>query len=46
MPQKHKNSDCVMAIGLYGMRWIFVIAGLACTVIATIIAISLPDLMR
>ena len=28
------------------MRWIFVIAGLACAVIATIIAISLPSLMQ
>jgi CHASE3 domain sensor protein len=28
------------------MRWVFVIAGIVCAVIATIIAISLPDLIQ
>jgi hypothetical protein len=28
------------------MRLVFVIAGIACAVIATIIAISIPDLLR
>jgi hypothetical protein len=28
------------------MRWAFVIAGIACAVIATIIAISIPDLIQ
>ena len=28
------------------MRWVFVIAGIACAVIATIITLSIPDLLR